>query len=208
MHRFVAISTITTALLLGSAGTASAFDPSAPPVVIAEDTSITLAPGAETTVDIEALTSGTDYPALYETNIATESGGCTAEWTYSAGINSIAITAPSEPGECVVSWTPHDALTSVVSAEPGRIAVTVATPPPPAPTESSAAPAPVPAGPIDSGADLAKPVEPAPVPGTPTRSGGSQEAVVMGLAGLATVIGGGFALARHSRRSTYTDEEI
>lgn len=208
MHRIAAISTITTALLVGAAGTASAYDIDNPPVVVAEDTSITLVPGAETTVDIESLTSGTDYPAVYDTNIVVESGGCTAEWTYSAGINSVAITAPGEPGECRVAWSPHDALTSVVSAEPGQIAVTVAAPPVTPPAESSTAPAPVPAGPIDNGSDVAKPVEPAPMPGTPTRSGGWQEAVVMGIAGVATVIGGGFALARHSRRSTYTHEEI
>lgn len=208
MHRIAAISTITTALLVGAAGTASAYDIDNPPVVVADSTSVNLAPGAETVVDIEALTSGTDYPAVYDTNIVVESGGCTAEWTYNAGVNSVAITAPSEPGTCLVRFSPHDALTSVVSAEPGQIAVTVAAPPPAAPAESSTAPAPVPAGPIDSGADVAEPVEPAPMPDTTSRSGGWQEAVVMGLAGLATVIGGGFALARHSRRSTYTDEEI
>lgn len=208
MHRFAAISTITTALLLGAAGTAAAYDIDNPPVVVAEDTSITLAPGAETTVNIEALTSGTDYPAVYDTNIAVESGECVASWGYTGGVNSIVVTAPSEPGECVVSWSPHDALSSVVSAEPGRIAVTVTTPPPPTPVESSTAPAPVPAGPIDDGADVAEPVEPAPAPDTTSRSGGWQEAVVMGIAGAATVIGGGFALARHNRRSTYTHEEI
>ncbi|KQT98382.1 hypothetical protein ASG53_12030 [Sanguibacter sp. Leaf3] len=195
-------------LLVGAAGTATAYDVDTPPVVIAEDTSVTLAPGAETVVDIESLTSGTDYPAVYDTNIVVESGGCTAEWTYSAGINSVAITAPGEPGECRVAWSPHDALTSVVSAEPGQIAVTVAAPPPAAPATSSPAPAPVPAGPIDDGADVTEPVDPAPAPDTTSRSGGWQEAVVMGIAGLATVIGSGFALARHSRRSTYTHEEI
>lgn len=208
MRTTIVTTAALTVALLGAPGVASAYDVDNPPVLSVESTTVTIQPGGTAFVDTNALVSRVGVtPGLYSDKISVESGDCAAEWSWEGGEDGVEIQAPSEPGVCTVAFQAHDTVTSTL-AEPATIHVTVAAPPPPAPVESSTAPAPVPAGPIDDGADVTEPVVPAPAPDMPTRSGGWQEVAVMGLAGLATVVGGGFALARHSRRSSYTHEEI
>lgn len=206
----IASATLAVALLAGIPTAASA-SIDVPPLVTAQDTSVSIAPGQTKFVDTHVLTGGTEYPGLYGDKVIVESGSCEAEWDYESGHDGVSITAPAEGGDCVVTFQPHSTMTSTLAEVPGRITVTSAAPVAAPPAASSPAPVPVPAGPIDddTGAD-----EPVADPGldaqTPSRSAPPtwQTVLALGLASVVTLGTSGVALARSRRADhNYTDEE-
>ncbi|ACZ22793.1 hypothetical protein Sked_28910 [Sanguibacter keddieii DSM 10542] len=207
----VATAALAVALLVGIPTAASA-SIDAPPIVTAQDTSVSIAPGQDAFVDTSVLTGGTEYPGLYGDKVIVESGACTAEWDYEAGHDGVTITAPAEGGDCVVTFQPHSTMTSTLAEIPGRITVTSAVPVVAPPAASSPAPVPVPAGPIDDGTGIDEPVaDPAPGAQAPSRSAPPtwQTVLALALASIVTLGTSGVALARARRPdNSYADEEI
>lgn len=206
----VATAALAVALLVGIPTAASA-SIDVPPIVTAQDTSVSIAPGQDAFVDTTVLTGGTEYPGLYGDKVIVESGSCEAEWDYESGHDGVTVTAPAEGGDCVVTYQPHSTMTSTLAEVPGRITVTSAVPVVAPPAASSTAPAPVPAGPTEDGPGTDEPVAD-PTPGTqmPPRSAPPtwQTVLALGLASIVTLGTSGVALARSRRADhNYTDEE-